>query len=99
MPPPSELLTIQARQARQRFGSQVIALLPQLVQELRVQLTAQVDQARSARDHQTASDALTLLNQSERTWIHGVQASLKKFHQQSIHPPATATLRCPVGWS
>ncbi len=97
MPPPSELLTIQARQARQRFGSQVIALLPQLVQELRVQLTAQVDQARSARDHQTASDALALLNQSERTWIHGVQASLKKFHQQSIHPPATAHASLPSG--
>ena len=88
MPPPEPLILL-ARQARQRFGTQVGAQLPKIVQALRDALTAQPDQARSTRDYQTARDTLTLLNQSERAWMQGVQASLLQSHQQSLKPPPT----------
>lgn len=82
---------MQARQARQRFGAQAIAAMPKLVQDLREQLTSQLDQARSTRDYQLARDTLTLLNQSDRNWTHGVQTWLKKLHQQSVKSAERST--------
>lgn len=59
--------------------------------DLRERRSHQLDQARSTRDYQLARDTLTLLNQSERNWTHGVQTWLKKLHQQSVKSAERST--------
>jgi hypothetical protein len=89
-------LTALAHDTRQRFCSQVGAMLSDVCQDVLDHLNNQFDGTRSVRELQAAREAQTEFNLLSRAWIDGVCAALQQNLRQPSSAPEGYTVVAPL---
>ncbi len=83
-----------ARQARERFVSHAVRILPELASGIRLRLSARRDQSGNAREMQDRRDAWQTFQENEAIWV---DATINAWKKALIPPTASASMALDSG--